>query len=174
MNVEEAIQSVDMDEVINRLNAYAYSVLKSMRVKDFAGKEPIDFVGDVLLKVIEEKRDWNKAKCSFTEFLFGCLRSEIYNFFKTHKYHFVDELPEIISTDQLSNIEYEKNKVIEVLKLDGITDDEILVFECWMDGLKKPREIAKDLGVDVKEVYNITKRLERRLIKNKTKIEDIL
>ena len=76
MYLAEAIKSVDMNEVIDRMNAYAISLLKSVGSKNFNGKEPIDFVGDVILKVMEGKRDWSKAKCSFTEFLFGCLKRD--------------------------------------------------------------------------------------------------
>lgn len=71
MNLTEAIQSVDMNKVIDSMNAYAISLLKSAGAKNFNGKEPIDFVGEVILKVMEGKRDWTKAQCSFKEFLFG-------------------------------------------------------------------------------------------------------
>lgn len=174
MNLTEAIQSVDMDEIIDRMNAYAISLLKSVRMKDFNGREPIDFVGDVIMKVIEGKRDWNKAQCSFTEFLFGCLRSEISNFFKTQRFIHNDELPDIPSDDQSKNFEDKKNQVSELLRLEDATDEELIIFDFWMDGVTKPIEIAKDLGVDVKEIYNITKRLERRLQKVQSKALKII
>lgn len=53
-------------------------------------------------------------------------------------------------------------------------DDELIIFEYWIDGITKPKEIAKDLGIDVKEVYNITKRLERRLPKIQTHVANII
>jgi len=109
MSLTEAIQSVDMDEVIDRMNAYAISLLKSVGVKNFNGKEPIDFVGDVVLKVMEGKRNWAKAQCSFTEFLFGCLKSEINNFFTTNKHIYDNELPEIPSNEQSLNVEDKRN-----------------------------------------------------------------
>lgn len=174
MNLTEAIQSIHIEEVIDRMNAYAISLLKSVGVKNFNGKEPIDFVGDVILKVMEGKRDWSKAQCSFTEFLFGCLKSEINNFFKTQKYIYDNELPEIPSNGHYSNDENKRNQVFELLKQEGADDNELLIFEYWVDGISKPKEIAKDLGIEVKEVYNITKRLERRLPKIQTQIENIL
>lgn len=173
MNLTEAINSVDMDEVIDRMNAYAISLLKSVGTKNFKGKEPIDFVGDVILKVIEGKRDWAKAKCSFTEFLFGCLKSEISNFFTTNKNLYDSELPEIPSNGYSSKEEVKLNQVIELLKQEGADDKELLVFEYWADGTTKPKEIATDLGIEVKEVYNITKRLERRLPKIQTQVINI-
>lgn len=174
MNLTEAIQSVDIDEVIDRLNAYAISLLKSVGVKNFNGKEPIDFVGDVILKVMEGKRDWAKAQCPFKEFLFGCLKSEINNFFTTNKNIYEDELPDIPSNEQSLNAEEKRNQISELLKKEGADDDELTVFEYWADGITKPAEIAKDLGIEVKEVYKITKRLERRLPKIQTQVTNII
>lgn len=174
MNLAEAIQSVDMEEIIDRMNAYAISLLKSVGAKDFNGKEPIDFVGDVILKVMEGKRDWSKAQCSFTEFLFGCLKSDISNFFTTNKNIYEKELPDISSNDESLNFDEKRNQVSELLKQEGADDDELTIFEYWMDGISKPAEIAKDLGIDVKTVYNITKRLERRLPKIQIQVTNII
>jgi len=174
MNLTEAIQSVDMDEVIDRLNAYAISLLKSVGIKNFNGKEPIDFVGDVILKVMDGQRDWSKAKCSFTEFLFGCLKSEISNFFSTNKNNYSGDLPDISTREESFNVEDNRKKVSELLTQEGADDDELTVFEYWIDGIMKPAEIAKDLGIDVKEVYKISKRLERRLSRIKTQVTNII
>ncbi len=174
MDLEEAIQSVDMEELIDRMNAYAISQLKTVGIKNFNGKEPIDFVGDLILKVMEGQRDWNKAKCSFKEFLFGCLKSEIANFFKVNKYKYNDDFPDIPSDSQSQNIEEARNQLFELLKQVGADDDELIVFEYWIDGITKSSEIAKDLGIEVKEVYNITKRLERRLPKIQTQVINII
>lgn len=168
MNLTEEIQSADMDAIIDSMNAYAISHLKSVGEKDFNGKIPIDFVGDLILKVMEGKRDWNKAECSFKEFLFGCLKSDISNFFKTKPRIHSNELPEISENGSLGNIEEKRKQVSELLKQEGADDDELTVFEYWMDGIYKPADIAKDLGVDVKEVYKITKRLERKREKIQT------
>lgn len=174
MDLTEAIESVDMDEVFDRMNAYAISLLKSVEVKNLNGKEPIDFVGDVIIKVMEGKRDWTKAQCSFTDFLFGCLKSEISNFFRTNKNIYHNELPEIQSNGQFLNVEDIRNQVSEILKQEGADDDELTVFEYWADGVTKPAEIAKDLGIDVKEVYKITKRIERRLPKIQPQAANII
>jgi len=174
MNLTEAIQSVNLEEIIDSMNAFAISRLKSIVVKNFNGKQPIDFVGDLILKVMEGKRDWNKAQCSFKEFLFGCLKSEINNFFTTNKNIYVDELPDVSLNGESSNIEEKKKQVSDLLKQEGADGDELTVFEYWMDGIFKPAEIAKDLGIDVKEVYNITKRLERRLPKIQTQAINII
>lgn len=162
MNLAEAIKSEDMDEIIDSMNAYAISVLKSVGVKDFNGKCPVDFVGEVLLKVMEGSRDWDKAECSFKEFLFGCLKSDISSFFKTKKRHNSDEFPEIPTNGHPINFEEKKNKIVELLKQEGAEDDELKVFEYWMDGIFKPALIAAELGIPVKDLYVIVKRLERK------------
>lgn len=174
MNLKEAIESIDMNEVIDRMNAYAIMRLKTVGVKNFDGKEPIDFVGDVILKVMDGQRNWSNAKCSFTEFLFGCLKSEISNFFSTNINIIADELPEVSSNDESFSIDETRNQISEALTKEGADDDELIIFEYWMDGILKPAEIAKDLGMDVRVVYNITKRLERRLSKIQTQVINII
>jgi RNA polymerase sigma factor (sigma-70 family) len=174
MNLTEAIQSVDMDDLIDRMNAYAIIRLKSVGIKNFNGKEPVDFVGDLILKVMEGQRNWNKAQCSFKDFLFGCLKSEIANFFKLNKNIHEDDFPDIPVEEQSQNIEEKRKQVSELLKQEGADDNELLIFECWIDGITKPKEIAKDLGIEVKEVYNITKRLERRLPKIQIQVTNII
>lgn len=173
MNLTEAIQSVDMDEVIDRMTAYAYIRLKTFEVKNLEGKEPVDFVGDVILKVMDGERNWENANCSFEEFLFGSLKSEISNFFKSKKPIFSDELPITRSNDS-QNFDEERKLASEILEEKGADDDELLVFECWMDGINKPKEIAKELGIDVKSVYNISKRLKRSLEALQTELKKIL
>ena len=174
MTVEEAMSSNNMDEIIDAMNAYAISRLKTIQVKSFNGKEAIDFVSDLIIKVLEGKRDWSKAKCSFREFLFGCLKSEIDNFFTTLKHKFTNEIPES-SQNQTSdfNSENDRKKVVQLLIDDGSDDDEIILFEYWMDGIFKPAEIASDLGVEVLHINNVKKRLARKLIKIQTKAHNL-
>lgn len=170
MSVEEEIQAIDMDDLIDRMTAYAISHLKSIGVKDLEGKEPVDFVSNVILKTLEGTRDWEKAKCPFNEFLFGCLKSDIDSFFKSKK-TYTNEFPDISSIEEDPNIDKEKEQISELLRNEGADDDELIIFECWMDGMLKPSEIAEYLGVDVRNVYNITKRLERRLWHPKIQIK---
>jgi DNA-directed RNA polymerase specialized sigma24 family protein len=162
MNLAEAIQSENIGDIIDRMNAYAISRLKSVEEKTFNGISPLDFVGDVILKVMEGSRNWDSAECSFKLFLFGCLKSDISNFFITLKNKHTNELPDIPVNGNPINIEEKGKQFSELLKRSGASDDELTVFEYWMDGILKPAEIAKDLGVDVKEIYVITKRLERK------------
>jgi len=174
MNLAQAIQSENMDEIIDSMNAYAISRLKSVGEKSFNGRSPLDFVADIILKVMEGTRNWDSAECSFKLFLFGCLKSDIFNFFKTLKNKHTNELPEFPVNGSSINIEEKRKQVSELLKQAGAEDAELTVFEYWMDGIFKPADIAKDLGIDVKEVYVIIKRLERKREKIETQAITII
>ncbi|MBK1439975.1 sigma-70 family RNA polymerase sigma factor [Parapedobacter sp. ISTM3] len=174
MNLCDALQSVDLDDLIKRLTLYASSRLRSVGVKDFDGKEPVDFVGDLFLKVMEGTRDWEKANCSFTEFMFGCLKSELSNFFNGTSIGQTQDLQGIELDSGQNDFKEEREQVSELLKRAGADDNELLVFEYWLDGIYKPAEIAGDLGIDVKEIYVITKRLERRLPKIRVQAKSII
>ena len=168
MTLEEALHNNDMNEIMDSMTAYVYGRMKTIGVKDLEGKTAEDFVGEVLMKVAEGERDWSKAKCSFKVFLFGCLKSHLSNFFKAFEQKYDAELPDIESE---AEIELElKDIALQKLKKDGADQDEIDVFECWIENINKPAEIAELLGKNVKEVYNITKRLERKMPKLQTEI----
>jgi DNA-directed RNA polymerase specialized sigma24 family protein len=174
MDLVEALQSINMDEILDRMNAYASSRLQLVGIKSFNGKEPCDFVGEILLKVFEGNRVWNNAKCTFKEFLFGCLRSEIDNFLKSKKIIHVAEVSDITAVEVTESFELKKEKLAKLVEQCGADSEELIVFECWMDGLLKPGEIAIELGIDVKLVYNIERRLERSLQKVKKQAIDII
>ena len=170
MTLEEALRNNDMNEIMDSMTAYVYGRIKTIGVKDLEGKTPEDFVGEVLMKVAEGERDWSKAKCSFKVFLFGCLKSHLSNFFTSFEQNSEAELPDIESKSE-SNFELESKQIaIQALKDSGADQDELEMFECWMDGINKPSEVAHLLEKDVQAIYNIQKRLERKLPKLQTQI----
>lgn len=170
MTLEEALRNNDMNEIMDSMTAYVYGRIKTIGVKDLEGKTPEDFVGEVLMKVAEGERDWSKVKCSFKVFLFGCLKSHLSNFFTSFEQKYEAELPDIESKSE-SNFELESKQIaIQALKDSGADQDELEMFECWMDGINKPSEVADLLEKDVQAIYNIQKRLERKLPKLQTQI----
>jgi DNA-directed RNA polymerase specialized sigma24 family protein len=173
MNLVEALQAEDMDEIIDRMNGYAINRLRSLGVKDFDGVEPIDFVGEVLEKVVKNQREWAKARCSFKEFLFGCLKSEISNFFKKRKTERVVELSDDIPHIS-QDLSEQRKLALALLREHGATDDEISVFECWADGILKPADISTELNIPVNRIYTVVARLERRLIKVRSQAKSSL
>ena len=44
------------------------------------------------------------------------------------------------------------------------SDEERLVFYCILEGSDKPADIARELGLDVREVYRIKQTIGRRLL----------
>jgi len=170
MTLEEALHNNDMNEIMDSMTAYVYGRIKTIGVKDLEGKTPEDFVGEVLMKVAEGERDWSKSKVPFKDFLFGCLKSHMYNFFKSFEQVYETELPDIQSGTSSGNESELIHIAISKLKEGGADQDEIDVFECWIEDMNKPAEIAELLGKNVKEIYNITKRLERRMPKLQTQI----
>ena len=168
MTIEEAIQSHDMSDIVNRMTLYANNRLKGLNFKDLQGKEPLDFIQEVFYKALDGKRNWDESKCSFRDFLFGCLKSEISNFVET-KQAISDDIPNDVS-ENTSTVEEEIKEISALLKQEGADDEEIIIFTCWTDGLVKPSEVSDYLGIGVKDVLNITKRLKRRLLKNQTKV----
>ena len=174
MNLYDELQSVDLDDLIDRLTLYATNRLMSAGLKDLGGREPCDFVGDLLLKVMEGTRDWENANCSFTDFMFGCLKSELSNFFNGSLIGQTQDLLESHPHGNQEDIKEERQLVSELLQQAGADDEELMVFEYWMDGIYKPREIAEDLGIDVRVVYRTVKRLERRLPKIRVQAKSII
>ena len=172
MIVEEAILSHDMEDIVNRMILYASDKFRSLDAKDLQGKEPFDFVQDVLCKSLENKRNWDDSKCTFVEFLFGCLRSDISNFFSS-KQIFHQDIPDNLSENNES-VDEEILEVTKVLKQEGADDDEIIIFTYWAEGISKPAAISEDLGIEMKEVLNVTKRLRRRLIKVQSKVRQLI
>ena len=158
MTLEEALHNNDMNDIMDSMTAYVYGRIKTIGVKDLEGKTP------------EGERDWSKAKCSFKDFLFGCLKSHLYNFFKSFEQKYEAEFPDIESGAVPENESELKQIAIQKLKEDGADQDEIDVFECWIEDMDKPAEIAELLGKNVKEIYNISKRLERKMPKLQTQI----
>ena len=152
MTLEEALHNNDMNEIMDSMTAYVYGRIKTIGVKDLEGKTPEDFVGEVLMKVAEGERDWSKAKVSFKDFLFGCLKSHLYNFFQSFEQKYETELPDIESGAVSENESELKQIAIQKLKAEGADQDELDVFECWIEGMDKPAEIAELLGKNVKEI----------------------
>ena len=109
---------------------------------------------------------------SFVEYLFGCLRSEISNYFSS-KQVYCRDIPDNLSESN-ENIDEEILEITRVLKQEGADDDEIFLFSCWVDGIYKPAIISDDLGIDVKSIFNITKKLRRRLLKIQSKVRQFI
>lgn len=174
MSIEEELKNCDLGFIIKKMALYVQGRIKTLGIKNLEGKEPLDFVADVLAKVAEGKRDWGKANCDFELFLWGCLRSDLNGFFKKNYQVYKSKMPDIADNENSYSIREKKAEVIHLLKQQGANDDEIMVFDCWLDGLLKPKDIAIDLGIEVKQINNITKRIKKYLPKIQSLSEDFI
>lgn len=167
MNFDEELRNADFDELFDALTGYAALRLKDVDPKLLAGKEPEDFVSDILEKVVRKIRNPDNAKCSLREFLFGCLRSDLSSFFKKLKNEAPPvEDPELCAAVQeisAGELQAWKDAVVNQLTLNGADQQEIAVFDCWADGILKPAQVGTELDLTASEVNTISRRLYRRL-----------
>ncbi len=164
--VTEQLEAHNLEILIKDLVEYA---LYKMKGDDIIYAEKL--VGDVLEKTVTGVRKWNKSY-SFRRFLFLAVKSLVNQYNnqfggKVIDFNYDFELEELSdsSSDDSVAIEELKNKLSKKLKEHIPPPDEIeeMVFECWMNEMKKPRDIAEFWGINVKEIYKAIKRLERKL-----------
>ena len=87
LSVKDEFEKLDMVKVFMWLNRNAEKLIKGVSVKSLEGREAKDFVGEMILKVLEGERDWYKARCSFETFLYSCLKGHVGNQLKKIKEH---------------------------------------------------------------------------------------
>lgn len=168
--IQEQLLSPDIITLIKKLEVFAHGRIKSMGLS----VEAIDIVHDVLLGIQEDStgRNWNKATCpSFEKFLFGAVWGHIGNEYRKHKNskvaangHFTIFQSSSIEMKVEAEIDFAltKQEAISCLRELGADEVEEFLFECWCDGINKPRQVAEFLGVPVSTINNATKRLERK------------
>lgn len=169
--IQGQLVRADLNSLIVKLEAYAYSRIKGMGLSI----EAIDVVYDVLLGIQREEggRNWDKSKYpQFDQFLFGAVKSHISNAYKKHKnskvaesghlatYHSIPVEMEVV--EEIDFAVAKKQALVCLQELGGDAEEEC-VFECWCDGTTKPQEIAEFFDVPVETVYKATKRLIRKL-----------
>jgi RNA polymerase sigma factor (sigma-70 family) len=150
--------------------AYSHYVLTTKYFvkseKGLEGKTASDFAQEVLISLADGTRKWNTSKnpTLFDQFK-SSLDSHVNNFINRKR------IPEQTINEDISKIDVEESEDTKELFdycYDTLTslkasDNELMVFQCQAEGITKPLEIAKDLGINVKEVYNIQKQLRRKL-----------
>lgn len=170
----------ELNELILRMRAFANKRLGNFN-DNHDGQQKLDFVFGVFEKALTDIRKWKKDEFEFEDFLFGVLRSEISAYHEKIKRRkppeenleenesYILELPVYIEEvgyddESFKNIDNKKQKdrYVKLLESSGASDLEMLIFECWCEGIEKPAEIADFLEIDISDIYNAVKRLERR------------
>tara|TARA_R110000822_G_scaffold171571_3_gene311323 strand:+ start:54 stop:668 length:615 start_codon:yes stop_codon:yes gene_type:complete len=187
----EHLDSIDLNELLDRMENYVRTRFYNKSEKEREGFDYLDFCYNVLVKASTGVRNWDKGKTSFDKFIFGSLRSDLYNFFRKQKnkkseeedlqstdqeIYLIEvndfiELDEVETVDEPPDIDFKdiSQDTLKSLREQGADKLEIEVFECWLVGYYKPKEIAELCGIDVAEVNNAVKRLSRKTIKLKEK-----
>ncbi|MEQ8217097.1 MAG: hypothetical protein RH981_02605 [Arenibacter sp.] len=187
----EHLDSIDLNELLDRMENYVRNRFYNKSEKEREGFDYLDFCYNVLVKASTGVRNWDKEKTSFDKFIFGCLRSDLYNFFRKQKnkkkevedlqskdqeIYLIEvndfiELDEVETYDEPPDIDFKdiSQDALKSLREQGSDKLEIEVFDCWLNGYYKPKEIAELCGIDTTEVNNTVKRLSRKTIKLKEK-----
>ncbi|MEY8779783.1 hypothetical protein AB9K32_05110 [Allomuricauda sp. XS_ASV26] len=185
------LESIDLNELLDRMELYVRNRFYNKSEKIREGFDYLDFCYNVIIKACSGVRNWDKEKTSFESFIFGALKSDLYNFFRkqrqkedvakeeldTEEEEYLIEINDFVDLDSVEDLDeppdmdfdYVSQDCLSYLKEQGADELEIGVFECWLSGYDKPIEIAELCGVDTAEIYNAVKRLSRKTIKLKGK-----
>ncbi len=185
----QQLESIDLNELLDRMEDYVRTRFYSRSEKDREGFDYLDFCYNVLMKACTGVRNWDKKKTSFENFIFGALKSDLYSFFRSQKRKkiqnentsisdkevYLIEINDIVDLDEIPAQESKQDldfdnisqNALKSLKEQGADEVEIGVFECWLAGYEKPQEIAELCGTTTAEVNNAVKRLSRKTIKLK-------
>jgi len=55
-----------------------------------------------------------------------------------------------------------REQIFDELERAGADDDELMIFECLADGIEKPDDIKKELGMNDRDFHNTWRRLKRK------------
>ena len=175
----EQLQNRDWDQFWLRLMGRCFWLLRKRytvkwhndEVKKFSRKA----IGEVINKIfIEKKRSWNIDRYpDFEEFIVGVIDSHINNtlnkkdkestigdneFVLNENGESEQNAQEIVITKEL------RNQIYNELEASGADDDELLIFECLADGIDKPDDIKKELGISDEDFHNAWRRFKRKRI----------
>jgi len=187
----EYLNSIDLNELLDRMENYVRTRFYNKSERERRGFDYFDFCSNIIVKACTDVRNWDKEKISFDEFIFGALKSDLFNHFRKQRDKedekgtlnqidqeiYLIEVNDFIVLDELNtkeeppDIDFEEisKDTIKSLKEQGADELEIEVFECWLAGYYKPKEIAELCNTDTTEINNTVKRLSRKTIKLKEK-----
>jgi len=185
-------------KILNRLTIYAKSKFVRLgwinkgNYRSPNGQGPEDIASEAIEKTIENSRVYDAQKYpDFGQFLKVCVDSIIYNLIHSPEFKKKKAMP-LIVTDEGETKEIEQEcKEIDSLqicitrdlaeKLKSILqskfqEDKVVcgIVECLYAGINKPSEWAEYLGVDISEINNARRRLQREVDNNlqKYKLEN--
>ncbi|MBQ20559.1 MAG: hypothetical protein CMD31_07370 [Flavobacteriales bacterium] len=132
-----------------------------------------DAISEIVNKVfITKKRNWNiDAYPDFEDFIVSAVDSQINNMLKKLKKEVKVGENEFLMNqngETSSNIEETiiskelREQLFDELQANGADDNELLIFECLVDGIEKPEEIRKTIGLSEEDFHNAWRRFKRK------------
>lgn len=172
----EQLQSLNWDDVWISLMGRSVYILKNRFGVKWSNEKIREFSRRIISEVIDKiflskERKWNVNRYpEFIEFITGAIDSHIYNTLKkkTKEVHIDQEsifekITEIQpSPDEIISLEELRKQIYTDLLNAGTTDDELLIFEYLADGIDKPQELRKELGITEKEFHNLWRKFNRK------------
>lgn len=169
----DQLNKEDWESILPRLHYYALNKLERFpalsELYDVPGLSA-QLADQAVESLWDETRKWNTEYYDTAyDFLKGAVDSLISNYTKSKTVANTIALPDydqfdlqygVSSNPEDAYIAKEmEEEIAQILRTDA---DAAQVFECLRDGLK-PREVAVELDIDINEIYNILKRLQRKL-----------
>lgn len=173
----EQLQNRDWAQFWLRLMGRCFWLLRKRYTVKWRNDEVKEFsrkvIGEVINKIfIEKKRNWNIDRYpNFEEFIIGAIDSHINNtlnkedtentigdneFLFDKNGESEPDAQEIVITKEL------RDQIYNELEASGADDDELLIFECLADGIDKPDDIKKELGISDEIFHNAWRRFKRK------------
>ena len=161
----EILENLDLKDLLDRMEGYVRDRFYDKSEQNKMGLQFQDFCQEVLRKACDGTRKWKMDKCSFENFIFGTLKSDLNYFFKKGKVRPDDEDNEEEDSEYL-----EESYITDVYYSEdieqGVTDknfdqiDDEIVIQEWISSLKK--QGADESEIEVLNVGRpISKLLER-------------
>lgn len=168
--VAQTILKIKMSDLTERMETYL--IFRKKLETELSSLNILDTIQTVFEKALNGTRKWDPNAYSFNEFIFGVLKSEVSGFKqkklskKQQTVISIEEISEIpLHDDHNLDVNFIKEKAIEELEKLEATDDEILIFDCWVEGIFDTSEIATSLNTTSKEIYAIKKKLLKKIEK---------
>lgn len=184
----ETLANAEWDKILPRLLKYATSRVNKYKFLGIPCVEPEDYVHEAITMAYGagakgSNRKWNQERYpDLADFLISIIssitshESEHYIKFRHKSFGSQEEgrldplekeASSVVTTPSPEQLVIQKQKAKEIIV--GINkavegDEEMqMVLLCIEEGITKPNQIAGEVGYDVTRVYNILKRMRRKL-----------
>jgi predicted DNA-binding protein YlxM (UPF0122 family) len=171
------LKEQDWGTIIKRLEAYSIIKIKkhSFEFTYDTIQEAIDIAHEAIRLLWTEERKWDiNYYPDVYYFLKGVVDSLVSNYFKKLTKYKKIEINENIGDSTFDNTEvkYDAEQIKKIIG-NSFKDDSLagIIFDCISEGYK-PKEISEELDIDINDVYNAIKRVNRKIDEVKKILRD--